>query len=152
PPSPPLPQGERGEPEGLAMIDLHTHILPPALPDLRSATGYGGWVQLEQTGPGCTRVLIDGKLFREIQANCWDAKVGLSECARQSVAMQVLSTVPVMCSYWAQPQHALDLARLLNEHIAEVVRQHPERFAGLGTLPMQAPRLAVGELERCVKQ
>src|SRR5262249_34701652 len=53
---------------------------------------------------------------------------------------------------WAQPQHGADLARLLNDHIAEVVRQHPERFAGLGTLPLQGPQLAVRELERCVKQ
>src|SRR5439155_4487890 len=59
---------------------------------------------------------------------------------------------PVMFSYWAQPQHGLDLARLLNDHIAEVVRQHPGRFAGLGTLPMQAPTLAARELERCVRE
>jgi len=58
--------------------------------------------------------------------------------------------VPVMFSYWAKPEHGHDLARLLNDHIAGVVRDHPARFAGLGTLPMQAPDLAVRELERCV--
>ena len=35
--------------------------------------------------------------------------------------------------------------------IAEVVRAHPRRFAGLGTLPLQDPDLAVAELERCVR-
>jgi aminocarboxymuconate-semialdehyde decarboxylase len=40
---------------------------------------------------------------------------------------------------------------LLNDHIAEVVRRHPRRFVGLGTLPMQAPELAVQEMERCVQ-
>jgi aminocarboxymuconate-semialdehyde decarboxylase len=57
-----------------------------------------------------------------------------------------------MFSYWAKPQDTYDLSRLLNDHIAEVVRQHPRHFAGLGTLPMQGPELAVRELERCVRE
>jgi aminocarboxymuconate-semialdehyde decarboxylase len=55
-----------------------------------------------------------------------------------------------MFSYWARPADALDLSRLLNDHIAEVVREHPTRFAGLGTIPLQEPELAARELERCV--
>jgi aminocarboxymuconate-semialdehyde decarboxylase len=66
--------------------------------------------------------------------------------------MQVLSTVPVMFSYWAKSADALDLSRQLNDHIAEVVRHHPKRFAGLATIPMQDPDLAAGELERCVRE
>jgi aminocarboxymuconate-semialdehyde decarboxylase len=57
-----------------------------------------------------------------------------------------------MFSYWARPEHTHDLARLLNDHLAEVVRSNPKRFVALGTLPLQAPDLAINELDRCVKK
>ena len=51
----------------------------------------------------------------------------------------------------AKKEDTLDLCRLLNDDLAATVAKHPTRFVGLGTLPMQAPDLAVKELERCVK-
>ena len=133
-------------------IDLHTHILPREWPDLEARYGYGGFIRLEHHAPGCARMLRDGKFFREIGANCWDPLERLSECSAHGVDVQVLSTVPVMFGYHAKPEHGLDLARLLNDHMAGVVAAHPPRFMGLGTLPMQAPELAVRELERCVNE
>lgn len=52
----------------------------------------------------------------------------------------------------AKPQDTLDLCQLLNNDLAATVASHPKRFVGLGTLPMQAPELAVKEMERCVKE
>jgi aminocarboxymuconate-semialdehyde decarboxylase len=94
----------------------------------------------------------DGTFFREIEHNCWDPDVRLTECDVAGVGVQVLSTVPVMFSYWAKPQDCLDLSRFLNDHIASVCSRNPRRFIGLGTIPMQAPELAVQELERCVRE
>ncbi|MHC4414164.1 MAG: amidohydrolase family protein [Planctomycetota bacterium] len=133
-------------------IDLHTHILPREWPDLRRRYGSGGWVRMEHTDPGRARLMIDDCCFREVGANCWEPEARLADCDRFGVRVQVLSTVPVMFSYGAKAAEAMDLSRLLNDHIAGVCREHPDRFVGLGTIPMQDQDLAVRELERCVNE
>lgn len=97
-------------------------------------------------------MMKDQEFFREIQANCWDPDRRIEECDEHGVEFQVLSTVPVMFSYWAKPDDAHDLSRILNDHLAEIVRDHPKRFGGLGTLPLQSPDLALKELDRCVRE
>lgn len=152
-------------------IDLHTHILPPSWPSLKEKFGYGGWVALERAknapahsgnagcnaGCGCKAMMIvDGKAFREIEANCWDPAVRIEEMDRLMGpgSMQVLSTVPVMFSYWARPRDGYEVSRMLNDHLAGVCADSRwgGRFAGLGTIPMQDPELACRELERCVNE
>lgn len=133
-------------------IDIHTHILPEKWPDLKEKYSYGGWIRLEHHKPCCARMMIDNKFFREVEDNTWDPQTRMHECDKHGVGVQVLSTVPVMFSYWAKPAHAHDLSMLLNDHIAGVVHKYPDRFIGLGTVPLQDPKLAVRELERCVKK
>ena len=99
--------------------------------------------------PCCARMMKDDKFFREIMDNCWSPESRIRECDSQTVDVQVISTVPVMFHYWAKPEHTLETSIFLNDHIADVVRRYPKRFVGLGTLPMQAPDLAIQELKRC---
>lgn len=134
-------------------IDIHTHILPPEIPDFKKLFGYGGFIQLHDC-PGCRgKDMVDdsGKFFRRVEENAYTPSLRLDEYDKHGVQVQVLSTVPVMFSYWTKPQDGLAVARALNDHLAGVVRANPRRFVGLGTLPMQAPDLAVGEVERGIR-
>jgi aminocarboxymuconate-semialdehyde decarboxylase len=96
-------------------------------------------------------MMMDTAFFREIEHNCWSAEQRITECNHHQVDVQVLSTIPVMFSYWAEPKDTLEISRFLNDHIAEIVEKYPKRFVGLGTLPMQHTELAIQELERCKK-
>jgi len=132
-------------------VDIHTHILPEHIPKWADKFGYNGFVYLEHHKPCCARMMKDDVFFREIQANCWDPEFRLKDAACHHVDVQVLSTVPVLFHYWAAAKDAYDTARYFNDHIAGVVHDFPDRFVGLGTLPMQDPQLAIKEMIRCVK-
>lgn len=131
-------------------IDIHTHIMPEKIPNWFEKFGYGDFITLEHHKPCCANMIKGDKVFREIEANCWDAPTRMIEMDETDVQMQVLSTIPVLFNYWAHPKHTLETAKFFNDHIAACVSLFPTRFDGLGTIPMQDVDLAIKELERCI--
>ena len=130
-------------------IDIHTHIMPDKMPNWAKKFGYGEFVHLEQRN--CKACMMKGdKVFREVEDNCFDVSLRQKEMDETGVTMQVLSTIPVLFNYWAKPKDGLETSRYLNDHIANSVIKFPERFMGIGTVPLQDVDMAIAEMERCV--
>jgi aminocarboxymuconate-semialdehyde decarboxylase len=132
-------------------IDTHTHIIPKHIPDFNKKFGYGDFIMLDHHEPGRAWMMQGEKRFREIVENCWNPEVRIEEMKQHQADMQVICTIPVMFSDWAQPLHGLEISRFLNDDIAETVNRFPDKFIGLATVPLQDTKLAIAELERCMK-
>ncbi|MBS1773528.1 MAG: amidohydrolase [Bacteroidetes bacterium] len=133
-------------------IDIHTHIMPENIPNWFQKFGYGDFIRLEHHKPCCAKMIKGDKVFREIEENCWDPKARMKEMDMTEVTTQVLSTIPVLFNYWAKPEHGIETSRFFNDHIAQCVADNPDRFIGLGTVPMQDMYFAIQEMERCVRE
>ncbi len=132
-------------------IDIHTHIMPAKMPNWVSKFGYGDFIHLEHRN--CKACMMKGdKLFREVEDNCFDENVRMQDMKQTNVDIQVLSTIPVLFNYWAKPADGLETSRFFNDHICDTVTKQPQKFIGLGTVPMQDVNLAIKEMERCMNE
>lgn len=91
-------------------------------------------------------VMIGGKEFRVVDSRCWDEARRIADMNEEEVGMQAVSPMPELLSYWIDPQATLAMARHINRTIADMVRRNPDRFVGLGMVPLQDPQLAAKEL------
>lgn len=126
--------------------------MPENIPNWFQKFGYGDFIRLEHHKPCCAKMIKGDKVFREIEENCWDPKARMKEMDMTEVTTQVLSTIPVLFNYWAKPEHCIETSRFFNDHIAQCVADNPDRFIGLGTVPMQDMYFAIKEMERCVTE
>lgn len=130
------------------LIDIHCHYVPAAFPHAPDPKSASRWPCLCHQ-PGATATIKFGeKPFRELDNRSWDIARRLADMDQDGVAVQVLSPMPELLSYWLDAPATLSLARHVNGAIAEEAARRPDRFWALGTVPMQDPHLAAAELPR----
>lgn len=129
------------------MIDVHSHVIPHSFPDNPSPGHNHRWPCLTVTAASASLV-IDNKPFRDIDSRSWDLERRIEDMDRDGVAMQVLSPLPELLSYWFDPTDAVAMCDHVNGVIGEMVAARPDRFTGLGLAPLQSPDLAATYLER----
>src|SRR6266550_3399751 len=79
------------------------------------------------------------------------AEQRIADMDHMGIDIQAISPAPRQTYYGADPDLGLATARVLNDEIAEMCGRYPDRFTGLGTVPFQAPELALAELDRLHK-
>lgn len=132
-------------------IDIHNHIVPAAIPPYAGRHGSARWPQMAPCDARHKNVMIDGKNFRTVSDECWDVARRIDAMDAAGIGVQVLSPMPELLSYWFEAEDAVAFGRVVNGTIAEMVARAPQRFAGLGMVPLQDPDLAARELERLMQ-
>ncbi|MGZ5034655.1 MAG: amidohydrolase family protein [Usitatibacter sp.] len=129
-------------------IDTHAHWYPPEWLKLFEKDGAAEGASLERTGK--RYVIRTNRIVNAFDEEFVDLGLRLAGMERQRVDMHALSlTAPMV--YWASPGLGLALSQAYNDAAAAAHLKYPERFVGLAMLPMQAPELAIKELDRAAK-
>jgi aminocarboxymuconate-semialdehyde decarboxylase len=132
-------------------VDLHCHYLNPEaaakVADRNPAQYDWNWKFANQL----TRE-TNVKQMRERAPKLTSIEVRLKDMDRMGVDIQAIAPAPIQTYYWTDPGEGQQLARMVNERLAEICGKWPERFVGLGTVPLQDTSLAVSELEYIVKK
>ena len=131
-------------------IDVHAHLVPQSL--WRAAAAGKDWYGYRhEAGQGLGVMVGNGKrtAFSSPKVR-FTTDERLKDMDAQGVDVQVLSIHTPFFGYHLEPAQGRQLAREVNDEIAGLTRQSPERFAGLATLPVQDVAAAIDELERAV--
>lgn len=132
-------------------IDIHTHIVPENFPPY---IGKGKDVPWPSMAPAqaCHRsVMISGKLYRTVTDGAWSVPRRIEQMGEMRVTRQAISPMPELLSYWLPLDDAKVMIRFLNDEIARMIAAAPERFIGLGCVPLQDIDSALNELTYVVK-
>ncbi len=121
------------------VIDVHAHVTPQRFQ--RAVLAGSDWHGLTPA---------DGEL--ENLKNRWGPERRIEEMDALGVDVQLLSPTDCFYQYHRDPATTARIAAECNDEVAEMVRDRPTRFLGLGTLPMQDVDRTVAEMRRGIEQ
>lgn len=135
-------------------IDMHSALIPEAYLEYLAKRGEHCGMDVSTDDNGQRYMVprraipVYGTQPIPVLPAHWDVAVRLGNMEQTDVDVQALSVPTTLFNYWQKPELGLELTRLINNAIAEVVSRHPQRFVGIATVPLQDPKAAVTELER----
>ncbi len=132
-------------------VDIHCHV---HIPEIDSMT-EGKWTTEDfpaiHFASDLTRRL-NVEQNETLMPKLTQPELRIADMDACGVDVQAISPAPWHYCYWADRDLARETAEFANNHMAELGAKYPDRFAPMCTVPLQAPELAVAELERCHKE
>ncbi len=134
----------------MGTIDVHTHYVPRAWPDLSAQVGPGTWPSLRVDSEHDAMIMLGDAEFRRVGADCWDADVRLADMEADGVELQVVSPTPVFFSYDKTGDEAVKVARIFNDLALDICEPGGGRLLPFAQVPLQNPDAACAEVDRCM--
>jgi aminocarboxymuconate-semialdehyde decarboxylase len=132
-------------------IDVHAHMVVPECAEIVRDTAYF-WADPFSAHASDESNAVNAEHFADISGKLTDPAVRLDDMDEMGIGIQAVSIAPPQYYYWTDPSLGEEVAQRQNDAIARVVADHPDRFVGLGTVPLQDIDRATVELRRCVTE
>ena len=128
-------------------IDIHCHTRTPQATEMVAGNeAVSRWFLESAAEPRSQEINCNNGARTDRQSTSPEQRI--ADMDLMGIDIQAISPAPRQTYYGADPELGRDLSRVINDHLAEICGRHPDRFVGLGTIPLQAPEFAIAELER----
>jgi aminocarboxymuconate-semialdehyde decarboxylase len=132
-------------------IDIHCHWLTEKAEKMVADAGLSmDWQPRHQFANELTRE-TNREQARRTRVQFTSVEKRLEDMDLMGIDIQAITPSPAQTFYSIPADLGIETARVINDNIADICGKHPDRFVGLGTVPFQAPELAVAELDRLHK-
>lgn len=131
-------------------IDIHSHYIPEKFIKMVRRGAPSLQVKIERNSSGNEFMYHEQGYIYPLLKGFFEPDCRIKDMDKAGIDIAVLSCAPPLFYYWVDGELALEITTLINDGIKEMVDNLPDRFIGMGTIPMQNIDLAVNELERCV--
>lgn len=133
-------------------IDIHCHVVPESFPPYAGRNANVPWPSMAEAHACHKHVMISGKVYRTVSDGCWSVPRRIEDMGKMQVTRQAISPMPELLSYWLPLDDAKVMVRYLNEQIAAMIERAPDRFIGLGAVPLQDIDSSLKELEYAIQK
>jgi aminocarboxymuconate-semialdehyde decarboxylase len=133
-------------------IDIHTHVLADVTVKLMQKEIPSLGLKMAPYDTDNAVCEVAGVAYRPFPRGGHDIERRFKDMDAAEVDVHLLSVAPQTWLYGQEAAVGVTASAIQNDEIARHIKEHPERFSGIATLPMQAPDKAADELRRAMRK